>query len=224
MKHFIRTEAVGLRPEPGHFHPRILPELESLYAAIRPTLDTKRPFIFISSSARGEGVSTIGWALAYYLAMREAEECLYVDGDISWPSIRTSADMPEQGLSEYLNAEADFKMLPFNTELKSLAAIHGGRGTGKYVNLIEERAAEFAAEATRYYRATIFNARPGFDKYNEIWARNSDIVLLLASYRSTKREILQQTLRGFKHAGIPVTGLIFNKQEHPIPDFIYRRL
>ncbi len=224
MKHFIKKGLTGEIPNPRHFHARILPELESLYAAIKPVLESKRPFIFLGSSAKGEGVSTIGWALAYYLATRENEECLFVDGDIHYPSIRVNQEMPEDGLHEYLKGETEFRELPFPTELQSLAAIHGGHHSERFVNLAEEKVEQFIAESTRYYRAVIFNARPGFDKFNEQWARNSDLVLLVASYRSTKREILRQTLRGFTQAGIEVSGLIFNKQEYPIPDFLYRRL
>ncbi len=224
MKHFIKESSAGQRPEPGHFHPRVLPELEALYSALRPMLDAKRPFIYMGASGQGEGVSTVSWGLAYYLAMREGEECLFVDGDIIRPTIRDTAGLPEQGLSEYLRGEVDFKMLPFATELIDLAAVHAGRLPRSFVKLAEERADAFVADATRYYRAVVFNGRPGCDKYVELWARRSDAVLLLASYRRTKREIMQQTLRGFRAAGIPITGLIFNKQDYPIPDFLYRRL
>ncbi len=224
MKHFIKKNVIGEPPHPRHFHARVLPELESLYAAIKPVLESKRPFIFLGASSTGEGVSTIGWALSYYLATRENEECLFVDGDIHYPSIRANHEMPIHGLHEYLQGEIEFRELPFPTELESLAAIHGGHHSERFVKLAEEKVEQFVAESTRYYRAVVFNARPGFDKFNEQWARHSDLVLLLASYRSTKREILQQTLRGFNRAGVEVSGLIFNKQEHPIPDFLYRRL
>lgn len=224
MKQFIKESIAGQPPEPAHFHPRILPELEGLYAALRPLLEAKRPFIYLGASGHGDGASTVGWALAYYLAMRESEECLFVDGDIIRPTIRNTSGLPDYGLSEYLRGDIDFKLLPFATELRDLAAIHAGHQPRSFVRLAEERADAFVAESTRFYRAVVFNGRPGFDKYVELWARRSDAVLLLASYRRTKREILLQTLRGFKSAGLPVTGLIFNKQEYPIPDFLYRRL
>jgi MinD-like ATPase involved in chromosome partitioning or flagellar assembly len=224
MKYFIKESCAGQRPEPGHFHPRVLPELEALYSALRPILEAKRPFIYMGASGHGEGVSTVSWGLAYYLAMREGEECLFVDGDIARPTIRNTSGMPPQGLGEYLRGEADFRMLPFATELTDLAAVHAGHSSRSFVKLSDEQAESFIAEATRYYRAVVFNGRPGCDKYVELWARRSDAVLLLASYRSTKREILLQTLRGFKAAGIPISGLVFNKQEHPIPEFLYRRL
>jgi len=224
MKHFIKESSAGQRPEPGHFHPHVLPELEALYSALRPLLAAKRPFIYMGASGRGEGVSTVSWGLAYYLAMREGEECLFVDGDIIRPTIRDTTGLPDQGLSEYLRGDVDFKLLPFATELTDLAAVHAGHLPRSFVKLAEEQADAFVAESTRYYRAVVFNGRPGCDKYVELWARRSDAVLLLASYRRTKREILLQTLRGFRAAGIPITGLVFNKQEHPIPEFLYRRL
>jgi len=224
MKHFIKESAAGQRPDPSHFHRRILPELEGLYSALKPLLEAKRPFIYMGASDQGEGVSTVSWALAYYLAMREGEECLFVDGDIIQPTIRNTVGLPEQGLSEYLRGDVDFKLLPFATELTDLAAIHAGHLHGSFIKLAGEQADSFVAEATRYYRAVIFNGRSGFDKFVDLWSRRADAVLLVASYRHTKREIMLQTLRGFKSAGIPVTGLVFNRQEHPIPDFLYRRL
>ncbi len=224
MKHFIKQGLSGEAPDTSHFHARIRPELESMYAAIKPKLETSRPFIYMGSSGKGEGVSTVGWALAYYVAMREKEECLFIDGDINNPSIRTTSEMPDQGLHEFLEGDTEFRELPFPTELVSLAAIHSGHHLDRFVRLAEEKVEKLVAESTRYYRAVIFNARPGFSKFNEQWARHSDLVLLVASYRSTKREILRQTLRGFKQADINIDGLVFNKQEYPIPDFLYRRI
>ena len=80
MKYFIDKNQAGESPHPSHFHPAILPELESLYSSLFPMLESKNPFIYIASTGRGEGTSTIAWALAYYLAMREKKECLFVDG------------------------------------------------------------------------------------------------------------------------------------------------
>ena len=156
--------------------------------------------------------------------MREGGECLYVDGDINNPSIRQNGDIPDGGLSDYLQGGEDFKLLPFETELKNLAAVHHGRLKSGYVRLSEERANSFVSSATRYYRSVIFNSRPGFDRYAQLWGRLSDAVIVLATYRSTKREILSRMLKGFRNANIPVTGLLFNKQEYPIPEFLYRRL
>lgn len=224
MKHFIKQGCAGEAPSTDHFDSIVRPELESLYAALKPTLESKRPFIFLGSSAKGEGVSTVGWALAYYLAMREKEECLFIDGDINSPSIRTTSEMPEQGLHEYLEGDTEFRELPFPTELVNLAAIHSGHHLDRFIRLSEEKVEKLVAESTRYYRAVIFNARPGFNKFNEQWSRNSDLVFLVASYRSTKREILRQTLRGFKQADVKIDGLVFNKQEYPIPEFLYRRI
>lgn len=224
MTHFISKEAVGQDPVPAHFHPRILPELESLYAVLQPLLNGKNPFVHISSTNKGEGASTVAWALAYYIAMREDSECLFVDGDISTQTIKVNGDFPAAGLSDYLHGAQNFKLLPFATELKNLAAIHNGRLKSSYVKLSEERANSFVKESTSYYRAVVFNSRPGFDRYSELWARNSDAVLLVTGYRSTKREILDRMLRGYQSANIPITGLVFNKHEYPIPNFIYRRL
>jgi len=224
MKHFIYTHAAGQEPVPAHFQARILPELESLYAALLPIIANRNVFIYLGGTARGDGASSIGWALAYYLAMRENSECLFVDGDISSPAVKINGNLPAAGLSDYLMGAQEFRLLPFATELKYLAAVHNGRLKSSYVRLSEERASAFVAEATRYYRAVIFNSRPGFDRYSELWARLSDVVLLVASYRSTKREILDRLLKGFESANIAITGLIFNKQEYPIPGFLYRRL
>ena len=224
MKHFIDKKQAGENPHPSHFHPAILPELESLYSTLHPMLEKKNPFIYIASTGRGEGASTIAWALSYYLSMREKRECLFVDGDVSSPTIRTNGAMPEAGLSDYLHGSAEFKLLPFLTEMNNLAAVHSGRLEARFVTLSKRRAQQFIDESTQYYRAVVFNAQPGFDRYAELWAELSDSVLILASYRKTKREILDRMLKGFQAADIPITGLLFNKQEHPIPEFFYRRI
>ena len=224
MSNFILQNAMGEEPCSSHFSPRILSSLESLYAALLPQLSKGNCFLYLASTARGEGASTIGWALAYYVAMREDQDCLFVDGDVRHPVIAEESFMPESGVSDYLQSEIDFKLLPFNTELKHLSAIHSGRIKGSYVRLSEARANRFAQEAKNYYRLTVFNALSGFDKYCELWSGLSDAVILNTEYRSTKRQILDRMLSGFKSANIEVTGLTFNKVRFPIPDFIYRRL
>jgi len=224
MKHFIRKSALGQEPSLEHFDNSILPELESLYAALLPSLEKGRLFIYIGSTSRSEGTSTIAWALAYYIAVRTGEDCLYVDGNIRHPYVRRLEGLPENGLSDFLQGSVDFRMLPFPTELGRLAAVHGGRIRSSHVSLSAERARQFVAESRRYYRATIFDSLPGFDKYAEIWSRHSDTVFIVTSYRRTKQEILERVLNGFRNAGISISGILFNKREFPIPDFLYRRL
>ncbi|MCP4549093.1 MAG: CpsD/CapB family tyrosine-protein kinase [bacterium] len=224
MKHFIEQSAIGEKPNPTHFNEEILPELESLYAVLRPELAKSNNFIYLASTNRGEGSSTIAWALAYYIAMRENQDCLFVDGDIKHPVIRVDDSMPELGLSEYLFSDIDFKLLPFKTELQNLSAIHSGNIKGSYVHLSDQKSDNFIEEASRFYRTVIFNSAPGFSKYAEMWGKRSDALLVVSQYRSTKRQILERMLLGFKQADIPVTGIILNKIIFPVPDFLYRRL
>lgn len=224
MKHFISKRAQGREPSEEFINPRILPELEALHAALMPLLKVGHPFLYLGATARGEGTSTIAWSLAYYLALRTGEDCLYVDGNTEHPSIQLVNGLPETGLSDYLQGGADFRMLPFPTELPRVAAVHRGRARGSFVHLAEDQAARFADDARRYYRAVVFDSRPGFDKYVEIWSRYSDAVLLVAGYRHTKREVFSRVLKGFDQAQIPIKGVLLNKKEHPIPEFLYRRL
>ncbi len=224
MKEFVRTPKSDDGPSVAHFRREILPDMEALFATLGPHLKDRRPFIYLASTERGEGASTIGKALAYYIAVREGEDCLYVDGNISHPSIKISAEMPDMGLAEYLRGEDDFRMLPFSSELPGLSAVHTGDVKQHYVALSHERARQFRDDSTRDYRAVIFDGQPGFGKYPEIWAGLADAVLVVTAYRSTKESVITRMTTGLNNAGIPITGLIFNKKKYPVPDFIYRRI
>lgn len=224
MKEFLRTPVDGKGGGIESFRPEILPDLESLFAALSPYLQDRRPFFYIASSEKGEGSSIIAKALAYFIALREGEDCLYVDGNVSKPSIRITKDMPELGLSDFLRGTDDFRLYPFPTELSHLSAVHAGDIGQHYVALSEDRARYFRDEATKAFRAVVFDAKPGFDKYGEIWGGLADAVLIVTSYRQTKSSVLQRMTNGFNSAGIPVTGLIFNKRRFPVPEFIYRRI
>jgi Mrp family chromosome partitioning ATPase len=224
MKSFIQKSAVGEPATPQHFNKSILPDLEALYSAIKPGLDEKNQFIYIGASRKGEGASTIAWALAYYTAMREGQDCLFVDGDINSPTISMDSSMPDNGLTEYLHGSVDFKQLPFETELHKVSAIHSGQLRRNYVHLSKERTQDFLEQSKRYYRAVFFNATTGFSKYSELWGQHSDKVILVTKYRSTRREILSRVVQGFEQADISISGLVFNNMQYPIPEFIYRRL
>jgi Mrp family chromosome partitioning ATPase len=224
LKDFLIVPKNGESASPEHFASGILPDLESLYASIRPFLQDKRPFLYLCSTEKGEGSSTIARALAYFIAMREGEDCLYVDGNSSHPSITISPDMPQLGLVEYLRGEDDFRLFPFSTEFPGLSAVHCGEAHRHFVSLNADRARAFRDAATRDYRAVIFDSKPGYDRYSEMWAGLADSVMIVASYRSTKSAILNRMTDGFRTAGIPMTGLIFNKRQYPIPEFIYRRV
>ena len=52
----------------------------------------------------------------------------------------------------------------------------------------------------------------------------ADAVLVVSAYRSTKESVITRMTTGMNKAGIPITGLIFNKKQYPVPDFIYRRI
>lgn len=224
MKEFLRTPAGGKGGGIEAFRPEILPDLESLFAALSPYLQDRRPFFYMASSEKAEGSSIIAKALAYFIALREGEDCLYVDGNVSNPSIKIRPDMPEAGLSDFLRGTEDFRLFPFQTEIDNLSAVHAGDIGQHYVALSEERARYFRDESTKAFRAVVFDAKPGFDKYGELWGGLADAVLIVTSYRKTKSSVLQRMVSGFNQAGIPVTGLIFNKRRFPVPEFIYRRI
>ncbi len=224
MKEFVITPKKEDGPSVSHFRREILPDMESLFATLGPHLKDRRPFIHISSTERGEGASTIAKAFAYYIAMRLGEDCLYVDGNISNPAIFPTQEMPDLGLAEYLRGEDDFRLLPFGTELPGLSAVHTGEVKKHYVALSHERARQFRDDATRDFRAVVFDGQPGFGKYAEIWAGLADAVLVVTAYRSTKESVITRMTTGMNNAGIPITGLIFNKKKYPVPEFLYRRI
>jgi len=224
MKEFVITPRSDEGPSVSHFRPEILPDMEALFATLSPQLKDRRPFIYIAATERGEGASTIAKAFSYYISVREGEDCLYVDGNITAPAITMSTDMPELGLAEYLRGTDDFRMLPFKTELPSLSAVHAGNVKQHYVALSMERARQFRDDATRDFRAVVFDGPPGFGKYTEIWAGLADATLVVTAYRSTKESVIARMTTGLNGAGIPISGLIFNKKQYPVPEFIYRRI
>jgi protein-tyrosine kinase len=224
MKEFLLKPNKDDGPSVAHFRPEILPDMEALFATLGPHFKDRRPFIYMASTERGEGASSIAKAFAYYIAVREGEDCLYVDGNISNPAIKITGDMPDLGLAEYLRGNDDFRMLPFSTELPGLSAVHTGNVKQHYVALSQERARDFRESATRDFRAVVFDGQPGFGKYPEIWAGLADAVLVITSYRSTKESVISRMTTGMNKAGIPIAGLIFNKKKYPVPEFIYRRI
>jgi len=224
MNDFLKMPKGGKGGGIEVFEPDILPDLESLFAALTPYLENRRPFLYLASSEKSEGSSTIARALAYFIALRMGEDCLYVDGNVSHPAIRITPDMPEKGLSDFLRGTEDFRLFPFPTEFDHLSAVHAGDIGQHFVALSEDRARYFRDESTKAFRAVVFDGKPGFDKYAEIWGGLADAVLVTTSYRKTKSTVLNRMLQGFNQAGIPVTGLIFNKRRFPVPEFIYRRV
>lgn len=224
MKQFVKKTVRGEMAHLSHFEDIVLPELEGLYSTLQPQLQQGNPFVYIASTQAGEGTSSIARALCYFIAMRENAECLYVDGNLANPSIRLQDSFPEFGLTDFLLGSEDYQLLPFQTELDKVAAIHAGRAGGTYVKLASDRITDFIDQSKLNYRVTIFDAKPGFDKFTEAWAPECDATIIVTSYRKTKREVLDRMLKGLAVAQVDVTGFVFNKKEYPIPGIIYRRI
>jgi len=53
MSNFILKSAVGEACSPQHFNKKILPDLESLYSAIKPGLDQQNQFIYLGATRKG---------------------------------------------------------------------------------------------------------------------------------------------------------------------------
>ncbi len=98
--------------------------------------------ILITSTAPGEGKTTVSVNLAMAISKEIHRKAILIDGDLRKPSIRLEQSRNRKGLSDYLSNRTPLTEILMNSQMENLRIIMAGPSTNKSSELIGSKRME----------------------------------------------------------------------------------
>jgi protein-tyrosine kinase len=182
--------------------------------------------LVVCGAISGEGVSTVIAQYGETLA-RRGERVLLVDGNVRHPSLHRIfhlADAP--GLAEYVSASAPREAIVHPTGFANLDLVPSGRCADRSeADRVTEALGEFQRDVAQSYDYVLSDSDYiGSPFFSQGAVASGDGVILVVRAGKTNREVVGRAVEVVRQVGGRVLGVVLNRREFPIPEFIYRRL
>jgi Mrp family chromosome partitioning ATPase len=185
----------------------------------------------LCGSTPGEGCSFLSFHLALFLAEAHNLKTVYVDTGIDIPEHRSFiADMRNRpGLTSFFTGKKPLAALAVPTGYTNLFVLPSGAGDGgttihKHIlhgDLLEQ----LVGFCRNNFDIAIFDGQPVASRPMTIeFAKRVDRVILVCRYGSSRREVSMLSIDKLRNNGIPVTGVILNDRQFPVPPGLYNIL
>lgn len=183
--------------------------------------------IMVSSSAPGEGVSTVASNFAMTLAGAGSVKILLIDGNLRRPALHRSFGVElENGLANLALGEVDIRDALRETELPNLSLITAGVFSGNAIEVLESsRLKGLIAKFREEFDYLVMDCA-AINVYSDasILAGEMDGVILVVHAGATRWEVAQRAKEQLQMAEANILGVVLNRRHYYIPNFIYRRL
>ena len=171
--------------------------------------------ICVTSTASGEGKSTITFALAQAFAEDQGKKVLLVDADIrrSYLSQRLGYDSKLAGLSECITEKLSVVDSIYKTNIDGLFITPSGRLTENSTQLFKRDCFKNYLEMTRKaFDMVIIDTPPiGYVVDAAIIASLADASVMVVAANTVSRKEIKRNLLELKKANENFLGIIFNK-------------
>ncbi len=227
-----------VRPEPSRkpggplgLVPSLSPDVLAYYEAIGQQIEvamgeTAARNIVFTGAVGGDGISTVVAQHAEMLS-RRGERVLLIDGNPRHPSLHHHFGMPESpGLAEYLAGRASREAVIHRTGFANLDLVPLGRCSDRSeAERVIEGLGSFHSMFSQDYDYVLvdtdFVASPFFSQ--SAVSSASGVVMVIRAAK-TNRQIASRGCDTVRRVGGRILGVILNRRQFPIPNFIYRRL
>jgi Mrp family chromosome partitioning ATPase len=222
-----RTGTAGPRGLVPALSSDVLAHYEAIGKQIEVALGqgTTRTLIF-TGAVGGDGVSTV---VAQYAEMlsRRGERVLLVDGNPRHPSLHRYFNLPDApGLAEYIAGTAPQDVIVHATGFANLSLVPLGRCADRSQ---AERITEELGGLLEQFQGTHEYVLVDTDYVGSPFLSQSavgagDGVVFVIRAGKTNRQVAGRACDTVRRIGGQILGVVLNRREFPIPDFIYRRL
>ncbi len=231
-----REEAGAPEPriaEPGSPLPRTVPdavwrELGMMRNLIESHLPAKRSrSLMLTSSAAGEGVSSVTANFARVLADDPSLNVVVVDANPEKPAQHELFGVDNsRGFVEMTRGDLRPDDAVMETGRKNLCVIPSGAAIGGMFQLVgTERVTGMLASLQTRFNYLLFDAPPVLSHpETAVLGSHVDGVLLVVRALDTRREAAARARDSLAQSGCKVVGVVLNRYKYSIPEFIYRRV
>lgn len=211
--------------------PTLSPEVLAYYEAVGKQIEvalgsaTSRILLFTAAVGE-EGVSTVVSQYAEMLS-RRGERVLLVDGNPRHPSLHRhfhAQDAP--GLAEYVARSASREAVVHATGFANLSLVPLGRCSDRsQAERITEALGEFLQELSGHYEYVLVDADfVGSPFLSQGAVAAADGVVFVIRAGKTNRQVAGRACDTVRRIGGEILGVVLNRRQFPIPEFLYRRL
>ena len=211
--------------------PALSPEILGYYEAIGKQIEValgekaSRTLIF-TGAVGGDGISTV---LAQYAEMlsRRGGRVLLIDGNPRHPSLHRYFSIPDSpGLAEYVAGQAPREAVIHASGFQNLSVVPLGRCSDRsQAERITEVLGDFGAGLVGSYEYVLVDTDfIGSPFFSQSAVQGGDGVVMVLRAGKTNRAVASRACDTVRRAGGEILGVVLNRRQFPIPDFIYRRL
>ena len=216
--------------------PRALPvisedfhnQLSGLRLQVDTALSGRRPRVLMfASAASGEGSSTVAASFARVVAQDLVSRVLLVDANARRPGLALYFGLPEgPGLPQVLHSGYPFAECAKPVERPNLQVMPSMPGQAIAGNLYAQQLVRtFLNQYGANYDYVIFDAPPVLESpETTVLGGAVDTSLLVVRAAHTKGDVVNRAIDSLAKAGVPVLGVVLNRRQLDIPEFLYKRI
>jgi capsular exopolysaccharide synthesis family protein len=203
-------------------------ELSNLRASIEQVLpESTQRTLLVAGSVPGEGASTVAARFAQFLGEDDRLRVALVDADMRNAEARpVELVEPGSGLASVLAGSMSPRDAVRPTGFGNLDVLPSeGVAADPYSLCTPDRVQPFLNYLRGQYHYAVLDAAPVLSApETALLADLVDGVILVIRSGRTKREVIQRSLDRLRSYRATVLGVVMNRQQYVIPEFIYRRL
>jgi Mrp family chromosome partitioning ATPase len=212
--------------------PALSPEILAYYEAVGKQIEvalgetTTTRVVAFTGAVGGDGISTV---LAQYAEMvaRRGDRVLLVDGNPRHPSLHHQFQVPDApGIAEYVAGTAPRDAIVHRTGFANLDLVPLGRCSDRSeAERVSEALGEVQAAFAQSYDYVLIDVDyvgSPFSSSQSVGGADGVVMVLRAG--RTNRQVAGRALETLRQIGGRVLGVVLNRRQFPIPDFIYRHL
>jgi capsular exopolysaccharide synthesis family protein len=182
--------------------------------------------LLFTGAVAGDGISTVTSQYAEMLS-RRGERVLMIDGNPRHPTLHRTFHLPDSpGLAEYVGGTAPREAVIHPTGFANLSLVPLGRCADRSeAGRITEALGEFQQAVAEDYDYVLTDTDYiGSPFFSQTAVSAADGVILVIRAGKTNRQVAARALETVRQVDGRVLGVILNRREFPIPNFLYRRL
>lgn len=178
-----------------------------------------KKIIFISSSYKGEGATTIAWELSRYITEVIKKNVLFVD----YSQSRQAATLLDVARGKGRVEDAVVKLTNGEGQL-SVASLADDEERGSAVAYIEELSKVFSTLKGNFDYIIVPTSNVILEASHVSLSKLADGTLFVIEADRTRAPVAKQALQNLRDSGARVVGVILNKRFYYIPKWLYSHL
>lgn len=183
--------------------------------------------IVVSSSASGEGTSTIALNISKILAKNKDLKVCLIDGNLRKPAQHKLFNLEKKaGLADHALGSDDVNDILKKTDVPNLRVVTSGDSKVNPVEIFKSNEMkDFIKELKNRFNYLVFDSAP-INAFPDVHILSSHVdgVILVVHAERTRWEVAQKAKDQLQMANAKIFGVVLNRKRYYIPDFIYRRL